>query len=63
MVIFTMRQLWDIGRYFDELKSAGLVQNKDWVYEFADDSSKENIRVGIRFLDDRYTSFYGLKWS
>lgn len=63
MVVFNIQQLWDIGRYFDELTSAGLVQNRDWVYEFADGHSKETIRVGIRFLDDRYTSFYGLKWA
>lgn len=45
--------------YIDEIKAKGLVIGKDfeWFY-FHDDK-----RLLVKFIDDKYATFYQLKWS
>ena len=64
MVVINLNRYYEIDPYFKELSAADLRQNRDWVYRILPTpTDAEGCRVGFEFLDDRYTSFYGLKWA
>jgi hypothetical protein len=64
MVRIRLERYYEIDPYFKELTGAGLVGNRDYVYNILRNSRDDSgILVGIEFLDDRLTSFYGLKWA
>lgn len=64
MVQIRLERYYEIDPYFKELSVGGLVHNRDYVYRIIRNSVDDSgILVGIEFLDDRLTSFYGLKWA
>ena len=64
MVQIRLERYYEIDAYFRELSAAGLAHNRDYVYRIIQNSVDDSgILVGIQFLDDRLTSFYGLRWA